>query len=78
MRIANRTATYELWGGVQYIYRFPNGWGASVICHRGSYGGPEGLWEVGVMAPAGELNGEPTGWLTVEEVHEKLNEIEAY
>ena len=38
-------------GGIQKIYKFENGYGASVICHDGSYGGPykkNGLnrWEI--------------------------------
>lgn len=35
--------------GKQVIYRFPNGYGASVIKNAISYGGDEGLWEVGVL-----------------------------
>ena len=35
--------------GKQFIYRFPNGYGASVIKSAISYGGDEGLWEVGVL-----------------------------
>ena len=38
-----------LHGGVQRLYRFDNGHGASVICHSGSYGGGEGLWELAVI-----------------------------
>jgi len=36
-------------GGVQHIYRFPNGYGASVIQGTYTYGGPDGLWEVAVL-----------------------------
>jgi hypothetical protein len=36
-------------GGVQKVYQFPNGLGASVICSPFSYGGDEGLWELGVL-----------------------------
>ena len=35
--------------GKQLIYRFPNGYGASVIQNLISYGGDEGLWEVAVL-----------------------------
>lgn len=33
----------------QWIYRFPNGYGASVIRGPFSYGGEKGLWELGVL-----------------------------
>ena len=36
-------------GGKQKIYKFPNGYGASVIRHKGSYGYKKGLWEVAVL-----------------------------
>lgn len=37
-------------GGIQKIYRFRNGYGASVVRHRQSYGGRSGgnLWELAV------------------------------
>jgi len=31
------------------VYKFPNGYGASVIQGLYTHGGPEGLWEVGVL-----------------------------
>lgn len=37
------------WGGPQKLYRFPNGYGASVIQNKGSYGNEEGLWELAVI-----------------------------
>lgn len=39
----------SLYDGVQRLYRFENGYGASVVRHQGSYGGPRGLWELGVI-----------------------------
>lgn len=35
--------------GVQKLYRFDNGYGASVIRHFGSYGYEKGLWELAVI-----------------------------
>ena len=43
----------KMMGGIQKVYKFPNGYGASVIQHKGSYGYVKGQWEVAVL-----LNGE--------------------
>ena len=42
--------------GIQKVYQFPNGYGASVIRHKGSYGFVKGLWEVAVLDEAGHLD----------------------
>ena len=47
--------TKEVMDGVQKLYSFPNGYGASVIKHKGSYGGDKGLWELAVLDTDGEL-----------------------
>ena len=39
----------EMNGGVQRLFVFDNGYGASVIKHKGSYGFSEGLWELAVI-----------------------------
>tara|TARA_R110001632_G_scaffold131011_1_gene245126 strand:- start:245 stop:523 length:279 start_codon:yes stop_codon:yes gene_type:complete len=39
----------KLNGGVQQVYKFPNGYGASVSKHKGSYGHKSGLWELAVI-----------------------------
>jgi hypothetical protein len=36
-------------GAVQKIYRFENGYGASVVKGEHTYGGDEGLWELAVL-----------------------------
>lgn len=39
----------ELHDGVQFIFRFDNNYGASVVRHEGSYGGEAGLFELAVL-----------------------------
>lgn len=46
--------TRRINGGVQAIYRFKNGYGASVVRHSFSYGGGAGLWELGVTKASGD------------------------
>ena len=41
--------------GIYQEYKFPNGYGASVIKHRYSYGGKDGLWEVAVLDSEGNI-----------------------
>lgn len=36
-------------GGIQRVYKFSNGFGASVVKHEFSYGGRKGLWELAVI-----------------------------
>ena len=36
-------------GGIQKVYKFPNGYGDSVIKGPYTYGGKKGLWEVAVL-----------------------------
>ena len=73
--------TNDVYGGTQRIYKFPNGYGASVICHKGSYGYSKGLWELAVLNEFGELDyttpitNDVLGHLSEEEVILKLNEI---
>lgn len=61
---------------------FENGFGASVVSHNYSYGGNEGLYELAVLGPDGEIhydnpiaNGDVIGYLSEEGVTNYLNEI---
>lgn len=70
--------------GVQYIYMFENGYGASVVSHKFSYGGDKGLFELAVLNNyTGQLcydtpiTDDVLGRLTVKEVEEVLDKIEA-
>ena len=71
-------------GGVQYIFKFDNGYGASVVCHRFSYGGSEGKWEIAaVRFENGDwdidydtsVSANVIGWLDVDGVNDLLDQI---
>ena len=74
--------TKSIFGGIQKLYSFPNGYGASVVCHKGSYGGKQGLWELAIIFN-GEICYDTTiandvvGYLNDEQVEDYLNKIEA-
>lgn len=57
-------------GGVQRRFQFENGYGASAVCHPGSYGGDLGRWEVTVTDEDGRfiydtpITDGVLGWLT--------------
>lgn len=38
-----------IWDGIQYLFRFDNRYGASIVKHRSSYGYYEDLWELAVI-----------------------------
>ncbi len=65
----------------QWIFKFDNGFGASVIRGPDSYGGSEGLFELGVLGIDGHLTYETPitndviGHLTVDAVNEFLDRI---
>ena len=73
--------------GTQKIYRFKNGYGASVIMHPFSYGGKSGLWELAVIKFDSndnfdfeinydtEITDDVLGHLKEEEVEDALNKI---
>jgi hypothetical protein len=69
--------------GIQKIYKFENGFGASVIKNIFSYGGNMGLWEIAVLDSNHELTYETDitdnviGYLTPYEVELVLDAIKS-
>lgn len=75
----------------QYIYKFDNGYGASVVCQRGfgrilTYGSEEKPWELAVLKYNGEdsdlcyeteITDDVLGYLTDEDVENYLKQIQA-
>ena len=55
MMLSDYDKKYNLLDGVGYEYKFDNGYGASVVCHSGSYGGNQGLYEIAVLDSKGDL-----------------------
>jgi hypothetical protein len=70
-------------GGIQYIYKAENGYGASIVQHQFSYGGEKGLWELAVLDHDGDIcystpiTSDVVGHLTDEEVNKLLEQIDA-
>ena len=74
-------------GAVQKLYRFANGYGASVVKGEHTYGGDEGLWELAVLKFKTDGNftldystpitEDVEGHLTDDAVEELLNKVEA-
>ena len=67
-------------GGVQKVYEFDNGYGASVIMHQGSYGFSKGLWELAVLQNGAlcydtPITNDVIGHLNEEEANNYLNLI---
>lgn len=72
-------------GGSQVIYKFDNGFGASVVQHNFSYGSEDGLSELAVLKFNGdewgltydtEITDDVIGYLTEDDVQELLTRIE--
>lgn len=72
------------YGGVRYRFKFPNGYGASVIKRYGSYGYEDDLWEIALLNKYGELAYEydfdydVIGYCTDEQIDELLTKISHY
>jgi hypothetical protein len=87
MRNTNLILERPQHSGVQKLYRFDNGYGASVVRHGFSYGGTEGLWELAVIQYRNEsedfflvydtpITSDVIGDLTEDDVDDLLNKIE--
>lgn len=66
--------------GYQWVYEFPNGYGASVIRTPYSYGGDHGKFELAVLKDGEccydtEITEDVLGYLDESEVEQYLNEI---
>jgi hypothetical protein len=68
-------------GGIQYMFKAPNGYGASIVCHPYSYGGTQGLWELAVLDENGDLcydtplTTDVIGYMEEHEVNDMLVQI---
>jgi hypothetical protein len=81
------TSRHTPMGGTQDMYRFPNGYGASVVRGPGTYGYESGLYELGVMKYAGPgdydckltydtpITSDVEGYLTPDAVQKLLSRI---
>lgn len=76
----------DVLGGVQWVYRFANGYGGSVINHSGSYGVELAVveWDDWLtedddytICYTTPVTGDVLGWLTFDELVSKLGEVQA-
>ena len=73
-------------GGVQLLFFFKNGYGASAVQHDFSYGHEDGLWELAVLRGSADdwvitydtpITSDVIGFLSKPEVDNYLAKIEA-
>ena len=74
-------ATDSFLKGIKARVQFPNGYGASIIRHDYSYGGPEGLYELAVLKDGllcynTPITDDVVGWCDENEITELLLEIQ--
>ena len=67
-------------GGIRCLYRFKNGYGASVARGPFTYGGRDGLWELAILRGANidyttPITRDVIGYLNEEEVQDVLRQI---
>ena len=72
--------------GAHYVFKFDNGYGASVIKHIGSFGYQDDLWELAVIMFDGddwdlcyttEISNDVIGWQTDEDIRVLLERIQS-
>lgn len=76
---------YDNFTGIHYVFKFENGYGASVIKGPFTYGGPQDLWELAVLSfgrddecsleYGTEITDDVIGYQTNEEILDLLNRI---
>jgi len=74
--------TSRLHGGIQYLFRFENGYGASLVNHSGSYGNEiavirwdeNGEFDIVYDTP---VTSDVLGWLFPDEIESTLDAIKA-
>lgn len=63
------------------VEKFPNGYGASIVCHENSYGGRSMLFEIAVLDQNGDIcydtpvAGDVIGYLDFDGVSKVLDQI---
>lgn len=66
---------------IKFKFEFPNGYGASVVKNRFSYGGKKGLWELAILDKHGNIcydtpiSDDVIGYLKEEEISNLLYKI---
>ncbi len=75
------SAIYQHHDYLELQFEYSNGYGASVSKGQMTYGGPQGYWELAVLRHGGityktPITRDVIGWLSDEELIEKLHEIE--
>lgn len=74
-------------GGIQYLYKADNGYGASIVQHQFSYGGKQGKWELAVLKYSNdtdweicydtEITKDVIGYLSEKAVNDLVDQIAA-